>query len=251
MFLSFKNNLVFKFFLFVILSTFTFSSNLSLGSFDNLPPFSFKQNKELQGIDVDISTEIFKKAQTPISIKEYPWKRLKSNIVNESMDGIIALYLTKDSMLYPFVFLSEVLYHSKLKVYSLKESHIKINKIAEFKNLKVGLIEGYEIGVEEFDNSKEIIKHKVRSEKQLILMLKAKRVDVIVMEELPFLYYMKEDTLKSDIQDIYTLNNWPIKIALSKNKVDTKSKELIKKINKIIKKMKKDGTIKNIMKRYK
>jgi len=228
----------------------TVSAPLTFGTVEELPPYSFIKNNKLVGIDIDIAQEIFKRWGKEITIKGFPWARLKLELEVGELDGIVALYLEESHSLARVLDTSIPMYRSKVKIFSLSNKNLKVTSLSDLNGRAVGIIRGYEYGFEEIDKSQNFRKNEVAIDKQLVGMLHLGRIDVAIIEELPFLNYARELGLKGQFKSVYTLSEWPIRMGFSNRQLGAESYKMAKEVSEIIKQMEKEGTIQKIKNRY-
>ncbi len=111
---------------------------------EEFAPFEFIQNGKVVGIDIDITSTIFKKMNVPVEFKIIPWKRAWKNI--ETGDADAVLTTSRKEKRKPFLWYPEEdMWRSEFVFFVKKDrmlSDFKGYQTAIDKKLKVGIIKG-------------------------------------------------------------------------------------------------------------
>ena len=65
---------------------------ITLGTVENLPPFTYYEDNKLVGIDIDVIMEIGKLAGIEMSIIPLPWARVINELQSGKIDGAFSVY---------------------------------------------------------------------------------------------------------------------------------------------------------------
>lgn len=197
-----------------------------------------------KGIAVDIVKEILKRAEVPVELKLYPWKRCLHYAQKGSVDGLFFLSKNMERETYliftePFVVSSYIIYYS-----SERKAPFKWKKWGDLKAYRIGTCDDYNYG-DNFINASKEYNYKIDPAHTDLLSIKkliAGRVDIIILN-------------RSTADSIIDNNpEFKGKIISAEKPLDTasyymafskksKNLELLPGINEIIEEMKTDGTI--------
>jgi len=220
---------------------------------ENYQPYSFIEKNELKGIYVEILKEIGKNLKNyEISLEPIPWVRGLKMIENGEVYAIIPPYFRPVER--PYMYYSEPILQEELVLVGLS----KLNKKwpQDFKGNKIGINRGYSIFN---DAEKKIIKiEEANSTEDNIQKLLTGRIDFYTNDKYSILWAL-ENLKKSKLVPSETLvkvheivvlrKDWSY-IGYSKFYNFSKKQEFESLVNIEIEKMKKNGKIDEIIKRY-
>jgi len=215
----------------------------------NYPPYAYKKDNKIEGFNVEILNEIFKRMNIIIEYKLVPWARAVKMIQQGDADAIFPFFKTKERKLfadYPNHFTSE-----PIAMFVLKDANIKYSgNLKQVSDYMFGRVRGYSSG-KKFDDAVERGIIKVDKATNTELNLKKffkKRFDIMVDNK-----YVVMDQLKKQnrLDKVEQLNPLIIDsrayLGFSKKQ---NHKEIIKEFNKTLKKIKRDGTYNKIITNY-
>lgn len=197
------------------------------------------------GVAVNIIQDIFKQIDgVDVEFKLFPWMRVLKSVKEGQLDGCILLKKTPERLEY-MEFTAPLLDDQLLLWY--KPSHFpdgfSWEKYTDLSDYKIAGQLGYSYG-NDWDRAVEnkvISVYEVDSGLQLMAMLMSDRVDLIVMNKMVGYAYMKEEGFKNKfLAAEKPIESNTLYISFSKK---SWAKKLIPEINRIISKMKQDGTI--------
>ncbi|ABR54726.1 extracellular solute-binding protein family 3 [Methanococcus vannielii SB] len=214
---------------------------LTVGVYPNLPPYTYEENGELKGFEIDLLTEISKRMKVSPEFIPYNYNNEPYNAVkNRDIDCAISsnfLSAHKNEIKYSRAYLStyEVILCSKnSKYYRLED------------------MKGKKIGVLKFSSSEEKGKYLLRSmnfipvsydnNEIMIEDLISGNIDAVITDKRYF-NHLQEET--DSIRFVQELDIKYISIA-----VNPKNQELVGKIDKILLEMEKDGTYAKIYEKW-
>lgn len=218
---------------------------------DDYPPVSMGSGTKLVGITHDILIEVFRHhPEFEISIEGYPWARAQEMVKNGSSDAM-ATAVTDARKLYANPS-KHAVFTSNFKPFTYA-SNPNISKFLKYKNIK----DFSSASVCEYSSSGWAKDHLVSVIKEMVYsnsiitkfgMLWKKRCDIAVDSDLIFRYLLKEN------KDLHGLIELPIVFE----KVDfhflvsklSKNPEILGIFDREIIKMKKDGRLNKIMKKW-
>ena len=220
---------------------------------ENYSPYSFVEKNELKGIYVEILKEIGKNLKNyEISLEPIPWIRGLKMIENGEAYAIIPPYFRPVER--PYMYYSEPILEEELVLVGLSKPNKKWPQ--DFKENKVGINRGYSIFNEA---EKKIIKiEEANSTEDNIQKLLTGRIDYYTNDKYSILWTLenlkKSKLVSSEIlvkvQEILVLRKDWAYIGYSKFYNFSKKQEFEFLINTEIEKMKKNGKIDEIIKRY-
>lgn len=204
--------------------------------------------------DVAIAKEVLKRAGYEVRFKKAPWARCLLKMENGSADVLANVFKKPERELFMF-YSSEPIFDFKQFLYVKKGSSITFDgNLNNLKKYVIGLRRGFSYG-KDFDasiKSGQLDVQFVNSPLQNAKMLKLGRIDLFVenpMNLITEFQQQKELGLMDEIELIKPpISNQPSYITVSK-----KSKfgnELVRKIDKALKEIKKDGTYQRILASY-
>jgi len=220
---------------------------LVFGVLEDLPPYQYKEDGQLKGLDLDIGKEISDRLGIKITYKAYPWTRIKKYAEEGKIDGILSMFCL-DKYLEILDFAESVL-TTKISVFALKESNLKIERLEDLKDKKVGVIRGYTY-TPEFNDYKDLKREECDDDKMLIRILEKGRFDVAVAEELPFRFISRQLGFQNKFKELYTLSETKVCMGFSKKALGPKSKILADKVTEIFLNLKAEGVIQRVLDKY-
>lgn len=214
------------------------------------PPYEFVENGEIKGINTDIVKYAFRKANQPITIEIFPWKRALNLMKTGQADVLYnALYTDERNKYLDYSQVSLITEH--VVILTLRNSSLNYEgDISHLAGLTIGARLGFSYGPR-IDNAMEmgvINRVEVDTDKQLINMLLYDRLDAVVADRLKALDQLKE-TGKLDLVKVHepSVQMTPTYIVFAKSKGHLKLRD---KIDIILNEMAKDGTTRSIISAY-
>lgn len=234
------------YFILILLPIAIFAETLQMGTFDSIPPYTYKDGNNYRGIDVEIAQEVFKRLNQKIKITAYPTKRLKSLINEGKIHGIIGLF--QHSRHYIKTTYSIPLYNSKMVVFGHKSLKEEITSKKDLQNKTIGLLLGYNYG-KELDYILDLNKDYSNTNEIMIKKLFSGRLQLILAEDKPF-WYSTIKQGKTDFIELFTFSEKPISMAFSQTAMNKETDRIVKEVNEIINKLHQEGFIKNVILKY-
>ncbi len=238
----------------ILLSLSTFAQNplcpkaLKSG-WETAKPFQFKDNDKIQGIDIDTLKLVLSSMGCQVTFEEIPWERHLKEVESGKVD--IAAGASKTAEREKWGLFTAPYSGEAVLLYTLKENQSKY----KFKNerelvktgLKIGIVAASYLG-EDFDKlieEKLLVKNvnlfEFTNEEQLIDLLRTKRID-------GFLYGGKEINFHKDIV-MHPQKMFEHEAYFLFSKKSTKP-GFIEAFNKELKKLKQEGKIEEITKKF-
>jgi ABC-type amino acid transport substrate-binding protein len=229
-------------------SNISFADTLRLGGY-NKPPYMMEEG-ENAGICVDIIREAAKRAGYDTTYKMLPHERMLLYFSINRIDAESCVSQAWRSKYKKISVYTVVNYQTVNVVIVRKDSSITTTKnIRDFRGKTLGTILGYFFTdgfQKEFKNG-NIVRDDVATQDKNIKKLLAKRVDGVIIDRTTGFYLIKQ--LGFNPADFRIAYVFETKSLLSV-RIHKKRKDVIPKLNKSLRNMKKDGTIRKIITKY-
>jgi len=219
---------------------------------DDYPPFIYLDRKNRPaGIFYEIMKEAFKRLNIPLKIDLYPWSRAQKFVKLGYGDGMVTVYTKKRALFtkasIPIVIVPELIITNK--------NNPKLNQILQIHTLKdlKPFVIAETIGS---GWTKNVLKNNniiwVPDLHNIFYLLLKNRADVYIGNYYFVCYFLKKEIEKNSVYKQIIINPNPVAKITFRLLIQNKSPyiSIIDKFNKIIEEMKKDGTIKSIIKKY-
>jgi len=221
---------------------------------DAYPPYSYYEDGEYKGTDIDTIKAAFKKLNIKPVFKFRPWARAIAEVKSGESDAIYSLFKMKEReafLDYPAIALS---YEKNILVVN-GDSNKTANTIDDIKGWRIGVVTENSYG-KSFDEYKDIERVQANRNELLVLQLNAKnRFDAIVINELLFDTiindYVVNGTIKNpDFRKLeYVPNNAPLYLGFSK--MSRNNHRLIAKdFSEVLLQLKNEGLVQKIISKY-
>lgn len=221
---------------------------------NKVPPYSFKENGRVKGIDVDIIAEAAKRMKIGIDIELVPWKRMQVYVKKGLCDAGFTMFYMKEREQFG-IFPTVPVHYSTFAVFVLKGSEFRFKTIEDLYGKRVGSIIGYRIN-ELFDKASyegRIIVNEVPRHSQNVKKLFSGRIDCLVSNYDSMVIAIKNNGLSGKIVALPA----PLQkskgayIVFSKAGKTIRNKDAFaNKFGMVLKEMKNDGSIQKIQENY-
>ncbi|MCJ8318993.1 MAG: transporter substrate-binding domain-containing protein [Colwellia sp.] len=212
-------------------------STLTLGLGNIWPPYYFKEEQVIRGIDIDIVKFIFSQANICLRYKQMPSSsRALIELKKGNIDFLYAATFTQDRNEYAMF--TKAYRHENVRIFWSEQQPSKLRETDLTGLLSFGLKgvtnRGSYIGenvksLMAVNNSLSLIS--VPTIEQRMKMLALKRVDFTIEDEVAGLYFVNEHQLKAITRHPYKLFNADVSLMFSRTSI---SKEMVEGINVII-----------------
>jgi len=235
--------------LFLFSFSFSFAENKKTVTLSDSPwpPYSYGKEggKPTGGIAVHYTNELFRRLNVKTDIKLYPWKRCLNQMQEGRRDGLIIALKTKERDKY-MVF-SDVVITERLLVWYKKGRNIQWKKFKNLKKYSIGITAGFSYG-DAFDkaaNKYSFALFEASNDLNNFKNLDLGRIDIFICNEsvANALFKKNKDLVGKFEHSKKILKFIGYHMGFSKKSKYSKN---IKKINNVIKQMKKDGTMNKI-----
>lgn len=128
------------------------AAEVTVSTLDNFAPFTYMEDGEFRGINIDIVEEAAKRAGDSVEFQALPWKRvLRSVEVGEATGGMPA-FQTAEREAYAH-YTTVPVHESVYVVFVRADSDFEYNGIESLQGMTVGIDAGFKLG-DEFENAK-------------------------------------------------------------------------------------------------
>ncbi|TYB30980.1 MAG: amino acid ABC transporter substrate-binding protein [Candidatus Mcinerneyibacterium aminivorans] len=216
------------------------------------PPYSYIENGEITGLEVEIVKKICEIADIDYDISLMPFSRAYRSVLNfkrTEYDALFNFYKTP-KRLNVFKY-TEPIIENPIVFFVRKKDDIKFDgEIASIKGKKVGVMRGY-VYSQEFSRAvKEDIIEVEKANSHIINFKKliSGRIDIYAVEKFVGCFVVNDMNIQNKVKTLTT----PLKIQqgyIGFSKYNPK-KRFINRINSALKKMKKNGSYKKIYNKY-
>ncbi len=212
------------------------------------PPYEYNDNGQLKGTDVDIIREAFSRMGIPAKIEMYPWSRCLKMVQNGEAEAIFTLSKNEKRekfLIYP----KEVInYSENVFFYNKKKPFSFDGTMESLKGRLIGTTRNYNYRAD-FMKSDLFKRDDADSDMAGIRKIANARDDLFICDKLVGSSLAKKEGILSKISYIKKpLSKRKMFLAFRKN--NPKNIELVKKFEKAIQSMKKDGTYQKILDKY-
>lgn len=211
------------------------------------PPYMiYNENKNPSGIMYDVLKKVASKYDYAVEVAGIPRRRVNEWLDSNKLD---ATPRAKEWVPNPddYVF-TEPIVVARDVIFSLIKSPVDFNNIEDLFGKRIGTHLGYKYPLlDQYFKDKKMFRDDANNEIAMLKMVLFKRTDAAIINELVGLWLIKE-------------NNWQGKFSISKKDCGSVDYRImfnkkwipfVDKFNKELVKMKKDGTLNNIINRYK
>lgn len=229
------------------------SKGLSLATAEQFAPYAYQNDVGVwTGIDIDILTAVFKQAGIEFVVAGFPRSRITLMLEKDMLDGLVSTASYNENDQLEMLWQSDRLYYSEISAFSLNvfpsakatekgflmNTHYRLGVLNEFSYL----VEGTELA--ERDN---LIK--VHRDQQLVDLLSIGRVDLIISEDISFIYTARRSGKFASIKPLLEITSRPVSIALSRKVIEAHP-DFADRINKSIIQLRKSGFIDAVIVKY-
>ncbi len=212
------------------------------------PPVVIAENGQIRGISPDITREVCKRI--PGIEPEFELLPLKRALkyLKEGKVCMASLFYKEERSRFLY-YSSDYQYKVVNSIVAPKKSRIKVTKLDDLKDKFVGVMDAYHYG-SEFDDRGDLKKARARDLSELVRIFEKGRVDVIAVEENGFKFMCRELGFdKNRFESVYTLSEKPFYTVFPKT-MGPKGELMADKFGKILRQIREEGVIQQIMDKY-
>ena len=238
------------FFAFLFFSPSVFAGTFIFGGLPDFPPYAYEVKGQLTGIDIDIIKEACRRMEIVPEFRAMPWKKSLVKVKNGDIIGLCAALHTEEReafLHYP----GEPVHIQRNVLMARKGDGIKVTGLENLKDRIVGVVRKFSYG-QLFDNYKGLRKSVYNDQEELvrILELGKGRIDLAVAAEMPFRFIAKGLGFQKRFEAIYTIAEISAYTVFSKKALGQEGKVLAERFGSIMRQMRKEGTIRKILDKY-
>lgn len=204
------------------------------------PPYEYYDGEEAVGIDVEIATKIAEKLGMTLEVKDMDFDSVVTAVSTGKADiGMAGLTVTPDRM--ESVNFSDT-YATGIQVIIVADGS-EITTVDDLDGHKIGVQQGTtgDIYCSDDYGDENVIKYKTGAD--AVQALKSGSVDCVVIDNEPAKSFVAANTGLSILDTEYAIEDYAICFAKNNTK-------LLEKVNKALKELIADGTVKEIVDRY-
>jgi len=215
---------------------------------EDFPPFSYLEDGEYKGIDIDILKEVSKRLSVQVEFKFYPWARAMAKTRKGHVDGAFGVFRNKSREEFFYYADAPLSYETAVLVVP-EDSTRNANMLEDIDGWRVAQIRDTSYSLQ-YDSYDKIERVWVNSNKQSLELLNLKRIDAAIFNELIFNY---SQTVLSEMLDFkkldLTISKEPQHVVFSKAKGEGHL-VLAEQFSREIKKLREEGVIHKIVRSY-
>lgn len=215
--------------------------------FEEYPPYEFIEDGEVKGINIDLIREAFRRMGLIPFFEPRPWKRALLELKEGNILALSSGFKTPEREEFAF-YPKEGLAMEEVAVLSRAASPVPVKSLEDLHGLVIGIRTDYSYG-DEFDSMRDLHKTRAVSNRQLLMMLLAKRVDVIIANKAVITYIAKKMGRSHELRTEYEINREPLYLFFSRARGE-RGRLLAEKFGQAIHEMKLDGTFQKIEAQY-
>lgn len=219
------------------------SNAIIVGTSPDYPPFSYIENSKIVGFDIDLMEKISEKLNKNIEIRPMEFDLLLPELQSGNIQVVVGGMTATPQRCNRVDFSSPYLTQIDIVAVTNKKINKKISNSEELKKYKVIVNEGYVS--DDFATSKGLKPIRVNSISDALFLLTVGQADVFITSLASLTPYIKNLAESYNIIDLEDDIKESCSITFSK-----KHFELANKIDKILKQMHKDGTIKELKNKW-
>jgi len=219
-------------------------THVTIGTNAEYPPFSFIKNNSINGFDIDVIKEVFKRIRKTFELQDMSWNSLIPAIQLDKIQVIAAGITAKPERANHVLFTKPYFKGDPLLIVSLSQQP-PMKDIKELSGKKVIVNEGY---TADFYMSKlqGPILQRLPSPAQGFLALKSGRADAYVIAKSSAMKFFEKYGQKNFHFSEIPATEETYSIAVSKKQL-----QLFKEIEQALMEMKEDGTIQKLLIKWK
>ncbi|MCE2570190.1 substrate-binding periplasmic protein [Motilimonas eburnea] len=145
---------------------------------DEWPPFRIADPNGFTGLDIQLLAALSEKTGIQFQVKRYPWARALSHMEIGQVDMMVGLAKTPARAQY-IHYLQPSYYDCNPAFYTTKDIHKPIKNYQDLYYYRIGYVRDSAY-FEPFDSDKELLKHSVPTEIQLLKMAQKGHIEVFI-----------------------------------------------------------------------
>lgn len=226
---------------------------LNFGAADNFIPYTWNDNGQAKGIDVDVVQEMCRRVNLTCNIEFLPWKRVMLNTKSGMKDGALSALRKAEREVFAH-YLQYPIHFSTYNIFVKRGHEFEFNRVEDLYGKTIGKNLGWATG-DEFDEAVAQGKIDVEEVKDVtlnLLKLTKNRIQGYIGQTTQTLAKLIELGISREI--VYLpypfLKPSPVYLIISKAANISNKAMIIKEMNLALKDMYDDGTIDKINQKY-
>jgi len=236
------------FFALLFFSPAVFAGTLTFGVLPDFPPYAYEVKGQLTGIDVDSVKEACRRMKVVPEFRVMPWKRSLAKVKNGDITALCAALRTEEREAF-LHYSGEPVHIQRNVLMARKGDGIKVTELGNLKDRIVGVVRKFSYG-QAFGNCKGLRKSVYNDQEELVRILDKGRIDLAAAAEVPFRFIAKGLGFQNRFEAIYTITEIPAYTVFSKKALGQEGEVLAKKFGSVLRQMRKEGTIREILDKY-
>jgi polar amino acid transport system substrate-binding protein len=226
---------------------------LRLATTEQFAPYAYQQNdKSWVGIDVDIVSAVLKQVGINFKIGAFPRARITIMLNTPSLDGLLSTAPYNEEVVLKQLWQSTPIYYSEVSVFALDTFPAEALQGKDFllnPRNRLGVLDefSYVVDGQELANRANLIK--VQRDQQLIDLLSIGRVDLVISEDISFIYTARSVGRFDHLKPLLEITSRPVSIALDRKVIEQRP-GLSEKINQSILQLQQSGFIDSVIVKY-
>ena len=218
---------------------------------ENYPPYAYRDSDSvIKGVSVELTRALFSRLGKRFSIKALPWARALFMMENGEADAIVNVLEVEERKRF-LLFPKEVFLTESVVLFGQRNSKLSYsNDLTILRGRTVGVMRAFSVGpkLDRAFHDGSLIRQEAKSQKALLEMLMAGRVDIIAGDASAIEFAASQLSLADLIRQIGPpVESSPTYLALAKQPW---AADMAERIDEELLRMKRDGTFAGILARY-
>ncbi len=223
---------------------------MSISLTQTFKPYTYLEDGKWKGIDIEIGRELHQRMGLEVELTALPWARQLAYAKSGEVAGLLTAYCEDErDFLEPT---SEHYYKVKASLFARRDVAAKapIKQLADIPNgARVGVIIE-NIFNDVLDSRTEIERARSHSSELLPMQLFHRRVDYVLEEFFPFVFYSKQAGVESEFEEVLVMREFKVCAVFSKTHFGDKSTLIAERASRVIKQLKEEGFIDGVIQKY-
>jgi len=217
---------------------------------ESFKPYTYEVDGQWRGIDLDIARELHKRMGLDVHYQSMPWARQLAHAEKGLSAGVLTMYCNDKKTFLEVT--EESFYQIKISLFARKET-IKQLDIRSLNDLPQGSVVGivrsnfFAPQVEKHSNLSVSYSHNTPI---LTQQLYLKRIDYVMEEYLPFMFYSKESGYSDDIVEVMVYLTDEVCTGFSKSFFGEQAQSVAQQASELIQQLKAEGYIDRVIQQY-
>ena len=206
------------------------------------PPFVYKKNNTITGIDVDVLTRVLARQELSTRFYLIPWARAINEVKQGSLDGVLTVYCDDPSS--DVIKSKEPVYSTRLSIFALKKNNYSIDTLHQPDKV-INVVRGSEQKASLSSMFNLSFVESLDADTLLRQLLKG-RVDFTLYERFSLLNQAKRFNVVAEVEEITHVEEKEVCLGFSALRFGDEKGGFIQNINQSISYLKESGQIDEI-----